>query len=91
MAGWMFPIRDADGRIVSFGGRALAPGPQPKYMNGPQIDVFDKGNTLFALHAAAATIRKEKRSVVVEGYVDVSDRPPGGLPERRRDPGYLDH
>ncbi len=66
----MFPIRDADGRIVSFGGRALGADMQPKYLNGPQTDIFDKGGTLFGLYGAAQAIRKEERAVVVEGYVD---------------------
>jgi len=66
----MFPIRDAEGRIVSFGGRALGADMQPKYLNGPQTDIFDKGSTLFGLYSAAQAIRKEERAVVVEGYVD---------------------
>lgn len=68
---WMFPIRDADGQIVSFGARTLTGEAQPKYLNGPQTDIFDKGGTLFGLHGAAQAIRKELRAVVVEGYVDV--------------------
>jgi DNA primase len=67
----MFPIRDAEGRIVSFGGRTLNPEINPKYLNGPQTGIFDKGATLYGLHAAAAAIKKEKRAVIVEGYVDV--------------------
>ncbi len=67
---WMFPIRDAEGRIVSFGGRTLNPEINPKYLNGPQTSIFDKSSILFGLHAAAAAIKREKRAVVVEGYVD---------------------
>lgn len=67
----MFPIRDARGRIVSFGARALLPGAQPKYLNGPQTEIFDKGATLYGLNAATDAIKREHRSVVVEGYVDV--------------------
>jgi DNA primase len=67
---WMFPIRDAEGRIVSFGGRTLNPDVNPKYLNGPQTGIFDKSSILFGLHAASAAIKKEKRAVVVEGYVD---------------------
>jgi DNA primase len=67
----IFPIRDGEGRIVSFGGRTLKSEIQPKYLNGPQTSIFDKGSVLYGLHAAAPAIRKEKRAVVVEGYVDV--------------------
>lgn len=67
----MFPIRESDGRIVSFGARALSAEAQPKYLNGPQTDIFDKGGTLFGLHESGQAIRKEGRAVVVEGYVDV--------------------
>ncbi|MBM2811794.1 MAG: primase [Chloroflexi bacterium] len=68
---WMFPIRDADGRIVSFGARGMTPDAQPKYLNGPQTNIFDKGNTLFGLHDGVTAIKQERRAVVVEGYVDV--------------------
>lgn len=67
----MFPIRDRQGHIVSFGARALSPEAQPKYLNGPQTDLFDKGGTLFGLDTAAQAIRRDQRAVVVEGYVDV--------------------
>ena len=67
----LFPIRDSDGHVVSFGGRALGSDQQPKYLNGPQTEIFDKGGTLYAFHTAAPTIKKEQRAVIVEGYVDV--------------------
>lgn len=67
----MFPIREVHGKIVSFGGRALAVAQQPKYLNGPQTDIFDKGSTLYGFHAATQAIKREKRAVIVEGYVDV--------------------
>ncbi|TMB85813.1 MAG: toprim domain-containing protein, partial [Chloroflexi bacterium] len=43
----------------------------PKYLNGPQTDLFDKGSTLYGMPDAATAIRREQRAVVVEGYVDV--------------------
>src|SRR5436309_4275319 len=67
----MFPIRDGEGRIVSFGARGLASDAVPKYLNGPQTDLFDKGSTLYGMPDAATAIRREQRAVVVEGYVDV--------------------
>ncbi|MDP8922580.1 MAG: DNA primase [Chloroflexota bacterium] len=66
----VFPIRDAEGRAIGFGGRALRPDQQPKYLNSPQTDIFDKGANLYALDQARAAIREAGRSIVVEGYLD---------------------
>lgn len=65
----MFPIRDQRGRVTGFGGRILGEG-EPKYLNSPQTEVFDKSRSLFAIEQAAEPIREGKRAVVVEGYVD---------------------
>lgn len=65
----MFPIRDPRGRIVSFGGRILGQG-EPKYLNGPDTVLFDKGRTLFNLDQAGPIARKGGRIVAVEGYID---------------------
>lgn len=75
----IFPIHDGKDRIVGFGARALASGQQPKYLNGPQTELFDKGSTLYGLPGAARAIKREKRSVVVEGYVDVVIAHQGGF------------
>ena len=66
----MFPIHDAQGRIIGFGGRALGDA-QPKYLNTPQTPLFDKGGTLYALHLATPAIRQSRVGVIVEGYMDV--------------------
>lgn len=66
----MIPIRDEKGRVVGFGSRSLD-GSEPKYMNSPQTIIFDKGRLLFGLDKARGTIRNEKASVIVEGYLDV--------------------
>ncbi|HEY8612988.1 MAG TPA: DNA primase [Roseomonas sp.] len=67
----MFPIRDKRGRIVSFGGRILGDG-QPKYLNGPETDVFSKRRTLYGLDMAReAVFRGKARLIVAEGYMDV--------------------
>ena len=63
-----FPIRDARGRIVSFGGRVLGDG-QPKYINGPETEIFTKRRTLYGLHAAREA--RQAAVLVVEGYMDV--------------------
>ncbi len=66
----MFPIRDRRGRVISFGGRTLGDG-QPKYVNGPETDLFSKRRNLYALDLAREGARKGARVVVVEGYMDV--------------------
>ena len=66
----MFPIRDAQGRIISFGGRIMGDG-QPKYLNGPETELFSKRRTLFNLDRARAAVRTGQALVAVEGYMDV--------------------
>ena len=66
----MVPIRDRQGRVIGFGGRSLD-GAEPKYLNSPETEVFEKGKHLFGLDRAANPIRKDDRAVVVEGYFDV--------------------
>ncbi|MBI2957729.1 MAG: DNA primase [Chloroflexi bacterium] len=66
----MFPIRDAQGRITGFGGRALDDS-MPKYLNSPQSAVFDKSSTLYGIDLARTAIKSENRAVIVEGYMDV--------------------
>ena len=65
----MFPIFDRQGNIVGFGARALDDS-TPKYINTAQTEVFDKRNTLYALHFANAEIRQTGIAVIVEGYMD---------------------
>jgi DNA primase len=66
----IFPIRDAGGRISGFGGRALDEDRQPKYLNSPQTEVFDKSAVLFGIQLASDPIQKQKKAVLVEGYLD---------------------
>jgi DNA primase len=66
----MIPIRDMQGRVIGFGGRTLTD-EQPKYLNSPETELFDKGKTLYGLDRAKETINKTDRAVVVEGYFDV--------------------
>jgi DNA primase len=65
----MFPIRDQSGKVSGFGGRTLGDA-QPKYLNSPQTEIFDKSSVLYGVHRAADAIRKAGRSVLVEGYLD---------------------
>ena len=66
----MFPILDAPGRNIGFGGRLLGPG-EPKYLNSSESAVFSKGKTLYGLNWARNDIRREDQVLVVEGYFDV--------------------
>ena len=64
------PIFDPQGRVVAFGGRSLD-GSEPKYLNSPESEVFEKGKLLFSFDKASSNIRKNDRAIVVEGYFDV--------------------
>lgn len=66
----MIPIHDNQSRIIGFGGRAFGDD-KPKYLNSPDTELFDKGKTLFGLDKARASIAKQDRAIVVEGYFDV--------------------
>ncbi|NJR66904.1 MAG: DNA primase [Leptolyngbyaceae cyanobacterium CRU_2_3] len=65
----IIPIHDLQGRVIGFGGRALGD-EQPKYLNSPESELFDKGKTLYALDKARGAIAKADQAVVVEGYFD---------------------
>jgi DNA primase len=65
----LFPIRDTQGRVVAFGGRALA-GEEPKYLNSPETPLYVKGQILYALDVARAAMRERSRAILVEGYLD---------------------
>lgn len=65
----LFPIRDPQGRVIAFGGRALA-GEEPKYLNSPETPLYVKGQTLYAFDVARAAIREKNRAIIVEGYLD---------------------
>ena len=67
----IFPIEDARGRIVGFGGRAIAAETEPKYLNGPETPLYKKAGVLYGLSRARETIRRTRRAILVEGYFDV--------------------
>jgi DNA primase len=66
----MFPIRDAQGRVVAFGGRVLDDR-QPKYLNSPESPLYSKTRTLYGIYEARQTIQSKDRVILVEGYFDV--------------------
>lgn len=67
----MFPIRDARGRCIAFGGRAMDPNDNAKYLNSPETELFDKGRNLYNHGPAREACGKGARLVVAEGYMDV--------------------
>ena len=64
----MFPIADANGKVVAFGGRVMGDG-EPKYLNSPETEIFNKSRTLFGLYLARSTRREY--FILCEGYMDV--------------------
>src|ERR1700744_5954189 len=67
----MFPITDARGRVIAFGGRALEKDVAAKYLNSPETPLFHKGDNLYNLAAARQATHNGAPLIVVEGYVDV--------------------
>jgi len=66
----IFPIKDLHGSVIGFGGRAIADGDNPKYLNSPETTLYQKSQTLFGLDMAKQAIRKEDQAILVEGYFD---------------------
>jgi DNA primase len=66
----MFPILDARGNVIGFGGRVIGEG-EPKYLNSPETPLFEKGRELYGLYQARRSIRDANQVIVVEGYMDV--------------------
>jgi DNA primase len=67
----MFPIHNESGKVIGFGGRALRPGEEPKYLNSPETALYRKSYVVYNLHRAKDAIRTSGYSVLVEGYMDV--------------------
>ncbi|MDQ3436651.1 MAG: DNA primase [Actinomycetota bacterium] len=65
-----FPISDRRGRIVGFGARTLGDD-QPKYLNSPETEIFNKRDLIYGFPQVSEAIRKERAALVVEGYTDV--------------------
>ena len=77
----MFPIRDARGRVIAFGGRALRADVPAKYLNSPETPLFHKGDILYNFDKARAVAYDKAEIIVVEGYVDVIAMSRAGLPQ----------
>lgn len=67
----IFPIRDARGRCIGLGGRALDPAARSKYLNSPETELFDKGRSLYNHGPAREAAAKGQALIVAEGYMDV--------------------
>jgi DNA primase len=65
----MFPIRDARGRVIAFGGRVIDAG-EPKYLNSPETVLFHKGRELYGLYETRRARPNLTRLLIVEGYMD---------------------
>jgi DNA primase len=65
----IFPICDAQGRVVAFGGRILGEG-EPKYLNSPETVLYTKGQHLYGLNQSRDAIRRRDFVILVEGYLD---------------------
>ncbi|MBS0581396.1 MAG: DNA primase [Proteobacteria bacterium] len=65
----MFPIRDARGRTIAFGGRIIEAG-EPKYLNSPETVLFHKGRELYGLYETRRARTNLARLLIVEGYMD---------------------
>ena len=66
----MIPIARETGSVIAFGGRALEPDQQPKYLNSPETPIYTKSRTLYGLNLSKAAIRESGFAVLVEGYFD---------------------
>jgi DNA primase len=75
----MIPIHSETGAIVGFGGRALDGG-EPKYLNSPESELFNKSRLLYNLHRSKDAMRRYDRAILVEGYFDAIAIDHAGVP-----------
>lgn len=75
----IFPVTDAGGHVVAFGGRSLD-GSEPKYLNSPETPLFHKGNLLYGYSQSRQAASKTGQCLIVEGYLDVIALHQAGFP-----------
>jgi DNA primase len=75
----MIPIHSDTGALVGFGGRALDGG-EPKYLNSPDSELFNKSRLLYNLHRSKDAMRRYDRAILVEGYFDAIAIDHAGVP-----------
>jgi len=66
----MFPIFDAAGKVIAFGGRAMSEQGAAKYLNSAESILFDKSSNLYAMNWAREAVVSSRQAIVVEGYLD---------------------
>lgn len=66
----MFPIINTSGKVIGFGGRAINPDDNPKYLNSPESKIFQKKNNLYGLNISRQSVGKDGYIILVEGYMD---------------------
>ena len=74
----IFPIQNTAGKVIGFGGRAIAD-QMPKYLNSPETPVFSKKNNLYGLNITKNHVNENDRIILVEGYMDVVSLYQGGV------------
>src|SRR5438876_1218047 len=67
----IFPVFDAQGKPIAFGGRTLDPEGEPKYLNSPETSAYTKGRHLFGLNLTRDEVRRQGFAILVEGYLDL--------------------
>jgi DNA primase len=75
----MFPIWDLQGQVTAFSGRIIEPG-EPKYLNSPETEIFQKSKTLYGFHLARSHIRKKQQAILLEGFLDAIALHRAGIP-----------
>jgi len=66
----IFPIQNIEGKVIGFGGRKIKEEDQPKYINSPESDIYQKRKSFYGIDKSKDHIRREGRAVLVEGYTD---------------------
>lgn len=66
----MFPIVNVDGKVIGFGGRVVDGEGEPKYINSPESEVYHKRSSFYGLDKSRDHIRRARRAIIVEGYMD---------------------
>jgi DNA primase len=75
----MIPIHSETGALAGFGGRSLDGG-EPKYLNSPESELFNKSRLLYNLHRSKDAMRRYDRAILVEGYFDAIAIDHAGVP-----------
>ncbi len=75
----IIPIHSETGAVVGFGGRSLD-GSEPKYLNSPESELFNKSRLLYNLHRSKDAMRRYDRAILVEGYFDAIAIDHAGVP-----------